>query len=213
MRFITWQVACAMMFVTAVVAQNNVAEQTNETLYNTDESVLFPAIKAFAIAPETKADIKWVRLDNPKGTGYIFAEIPDGWFTWESEEWKGRTIAVDQSGFRMIIRLTTVPDVGKAMVDQVQYHHHEIVLSDQLFTAGGRRVSRMVTCQKLKADTHITEYRFFETEKGAICVELTVFDGVKEKRTLQQLVTHVRLYYGKYEGVCRLMEDTLYSKK
>jgi hypothetical protein len=203
------------MFVAAAVAQDNVAEQTKKTLYDIDDSILFPAIKSFAMVPGTKADIQWMQLDESKGKGYLFKEIPDDWYTWKDEDWKGRTIAIDQNGFRVIIQLQTVPDVEKALTDHIQHGrgYRSIVLNDQLFTADGRRVSRVVKYENLKGHAHVTEYRYFESEKGAICVELTVFEFDKTDRTLDQLVTHLRLYYGKYEGVCRLVEDTLNSEK
>jgi hypothetical protein len=66
-----------------------------------------------------------------------------------------------------LIRLKQVADMKTALANHIQHGqgYGSVVLVDQMFGRGDSRVPRVVTCEKLKGDTHFTEYRYYETEK------------------------------------------------
>src|SRR5579859_6476477 len=71
------------------------------TLWETDRSTLFPALKQFVNAPGTKADPKFASVaKQPDGT-CSFTKVPAGWFTWKNDKPEGRVVILDKDGFRI----------------------------------------------------------------------------------------------------------------
>lgn len=179
------------------------------TLWELDQSVLFPALRQFVDAPGTKPDRQFVPVEKQNDGTILFTNVPKGWFTWKDDNSEGRVIVLDQDGFRVLIRIEHMPSVEKSLIDHI-HNRHSIVLIDHRFTSDGG--SRVIKCARYKGDTHFIEYRYLETGKGAICVTLTVFDWPKEKRTLDHLLVHLRSHYGKYEGVCQQVAAAISAK-
>jgi hypothetical protein len=202
-----------VVYVTCAAAPDKPAAQPKPTLWESDRSVLFPALREFVHSPGTRPDRAFMTVEKKEGE-LLFKGVPDAWFTWKDGKSEGRVLVLDQDGFRVLIGLEQVPDVEKALVDHIQYGqgHHSVVLIDHWFTPGGVQVSRVVKCEKLKGDTNFIEYRYFEARHGAVCVKLTVFDAPEKKRTLDDLLVHLRSHYGKYQGVCQQVADLVVNK-
>jgi len=206
---------CSLVAVVACAADARLKaqEHAKPTLWESDRSLLFPALREFVLSPGTKPDRKFVTVNKGKDDEPGFKSVPDGWFTWKDDRSEGRLVVLDEDGFRILIRLEQVPDVEKALTEHIQDGRRSVVLIDHIFPARGTQVARVVKCAHYKGDTNFMEYRYFEGRKGAVCVKLTVFDFPKEKRTLDHLLAHLRSHYGKYEGVCQQVADLVADKK
>jgi hypothetical protein len=198
----------------ALLAEPN--DGQNRTLGESDQSNLFPALRQFTTTPGTTPDRRFVQVERETDGTYVFTKVPDGWMPCNSHEPKGNSIALDEHGFRAIIRLEPVPDVEEAIVEHIRHGgaYRSVVLLDHLFVLDGYQVPRVVTCAKLggkkfKEDTTFTEYRYF----GPICVELTVIDWPHEKRTLGHLLDHLHAHYGKYEWICEQVAFIQFGKR
>ena len=71
----------------------------------------------------------------------------------------------------------------------------------------------MVKFGKGKSGTNFIEDRYFDTRGGAIHVKLSVHDDPNKERTLNHLLAHLRLHYGKYEGVCQQVEEAVFATR
>src|SRR5262249_9428516 len=170
------------------------SEQPKKTLGESGRSALFPALRKFVDAPGTKPDRQFVSVVKGREGELLFKSVPEGWSTFD-EKPELRVILLDKDGFRVLIQLKQVAGVKTALTDHLQYGYGGIVLIDQLFGPGNVQVPRVVKCARVKGDTQVTECRYFETKKGVVCAELTVFDWPEEKRTLDHLLSHLRAHY------------------
>jgi hypothetical protein len=174
---------------------------------------LHPAIRKFVDAPGTKPDRQFVPVEKNKKGEILFKNVPKGWSVFEGEALAGRMIYLEKDNFRTVIELKQVANVTTALVDHIKDRQGFpcIVSIDHLFQPGDRQVPRVVICEKGKAVTSLEEYRYFQTKKGAVCVELTMFDW-PEKRTLADLLAQLRSHYGKFEGVCQQVAELTADK-
>jgi hypothetical protein len=207
---------CALMTTMAIHSANpdKPAEQPAKTLWELKRSALFPALRKFVESPGTKPDQQFVSVLQGKEGELLFKRVPEGWSTFKEAKYEGRLVLMDEDGFRILIELKQVADVQAELTNHIKYGqgYSSIILIDQLFEPNDSQVPRVVKCEKLKGDTDLTEYRYYKTKKGAVCVELTVFDLPDKKRTLDHLLSHLRSHYGKYEGICQQVADLVVEK-
>jgi hypothetical protein len=90
------------------------------TLWELDDSVLFPAFCQFVQSPGTNPDRQFVQLEKRKDGKLQFRRVPEKWFAWPYDGAERGVIGLDRNGFRVLIYLKYVPAVREALVERVE---------------------------------------------------------------------------------------------
>lgn len=170
-----------------------------------DRSVVFPALHEFFVSPGTKPDLSFAPIGIERASDLPrFKSVPDSWTAVGTD---ARALRLDQDGFRVFIEIKQIRDMNEEMMYRIRYGKgfRSIVLLDQLFVDKEIQASRLVAYETIKTGCFLHERRYVDREpgSGALCIELTVVDDDEQKRTLGDLLAHLRKHYSEYEGVCQ----------